>query len=373
MSSPPPLLKDPAKATRSGPLARRSKAWRFAKQWLPPAVGLALLVVSGWVLGGVLTKYRLDELWAEVRTIGYADLWWSVCFTALSFSALVGYEQLAMRFAKRSVGFWTAALGAFTAQAISHTTGFAAVIATSLRYRVYAPKGLDLFDVAKVQAFFVFTFCLGLLTLSGAVLTIEPQFPARVVPLPLWAWRLLGIAALLAIAFYLTWSGRTRHPLRVGGQEILPPRPSVSVIQLIFSFIDLGAGAAALWVLLPENLDLSFVALLGMFIAAVILGILSHVPGALGVFESTMLLQIGASAEMTPAVLGALLVYRVIYYLLPFAVACILYGVHEADRLRTFVRHASGRSAGWMARFAPGAAAAGVALVVLVVLLLRTP
>jgi hypothetical protein len=115
------------------------------------------------------------------------------------------------------------------------------------------------------------------------------------------------------------------------------------------------------------------VPLLGMFIAAVILGALSHVPGALGVFEGAMLLQLGAPAEMTAAVVGALLIYRLIFYLLPFTVACVLYGVHEIDRLQSLLRSASGRGAGWLARVAPGAAAAGVALVVLVVLLLRAP
>jgi uncharacterized membrane protein YbhN (UPF0104 family) len=247
-------LAPPGRVPRARSGTRRvrvRRGWHRLRSWLPTTLGLGLLGVSVWVLSDVMAQFRFADLWAEIRTIGYTDLWWSLGFTVLSFSALVGYEHFAMAFAQRRVGFWTTTLGAFVAQAIAHTTGFAAVVATSLRYRIYAPKGLDLVDVAKVQAFFVFTFCLGLATLSGAVLIVEPQFPARLVPLPLWIWRLGGVAALTAVLIYLAWSARTRHPLRIAGQQILPPRPGVTVCQIALAFVDLGAGAAALLILLP--------------------------------------------------------------------------------------------------------------------------
>jgi uncharacterized membrane protein YbhN (UPF0104 family) len=331
-----------------------------------------LLAVSLAVVVDVLDRFSLADLGREIAAIGIDDILWSLALTALSFSALVGYEWFALRFAGRPLGLGLTALGAFVAQAIAHTVGFAAVVATSLRYRIYAPRGLSLIDVAKVQAFFVFTFCLGLATLSGLVLIGEPRYPARLVPLPLplWLWQAAGVGALVVVAGYLVWSARTRHPFMIFGQPILPPRPRVTVAQILLAFVDCGAGAAALWVLLPEALDVGYLALLGMFIAAVILGAISHVPGALGVFEGALLFQIGPPPELTAAVVGALLVYRVVYYILPFLLGALLYAGHEADRLRAVAEEARLAGRIWLARLVP-TAAIGAAVVVVVILLLQ--
>jgi uncharacterized membrane protein YbhN (UPF0104 family) len=344
------------------PPAGGRSAWRRLRTAAPTGVGLGLLVLSLWVLGDVLAQFQLDELVSELRSIGLGALGWSVAFTALAFTALAGYEYFALRFAGRRLRLRHVTLGAFVAQSIAHTTGFAAVVATSLRYRMYAPLGLDLMDVAKVQAFFVFTFCLGLATLSGVVIVLEPQLPAYLVPLPLWLWRLIALSALAAVLSYLLWSARTHHPLRILGQTILPPRPGVTFVQITLGFIDLGAGAAALWVLLPPGFEVGYLALLGMFLAAIILGAVSHVPGGLGVFEGAMLLQLGPAPEQTAAVVGALLAYRAVFYLLPFMLGCLLYGVHELDRLMAAIRGARKRG---LARLVPSAAA-GFAFVLLV-------
>jgi len=347
--------------------------WQRVRPWLPTGLGAGLLVLSLVVLVDVLGRFSLAELEREIGSIGWEDISWSVALTALSFSALIGYEIFALRFAGRPLGLGVTALGAFVAQAIAHTVGFAAVVATSLRYRIYAPLGLSLMDVAKVQAFFVFTFCLGLATLSGLVLVLEPRYPARLlpVPLPLWLWQAAGVAALVVVAGYLFWSSRTRHPFMILGHPILPPRARVTTAQILLAFVDCGAGAAALWVLLPEQLGIGYLALLGMFIAAVILGAVSHVPGALGVFEGTLLFQIGPPAEQTAAVVGALLVYRVVYYILPFLLGCALYAIHEADRLRALAAEARIAGRLWLARVVP-TAAIGAAVVVVIVLLLRS-
>jgi uncharacterized membrane protein YbhN (UPF0104 family) len=59
------------------------------------------------------------------------------------------------------------------------------------------------------------------------------------------------------------------------------------------------------------------------------LGIASHSPGGLGVFEATMIKGVGGSADQ---LLAALLLFRVIYYIVPFLLAMALLGAHEAVR-----------------------------------------
>jgi glycosyltransferase 2 family protein len=90
---------------------------------------------------------------------------------------------------------------------------------------------------------------------------------------------------------------------------------------------DVCAGAAVLYVLLPAEAQVPFATMLAAYVFACLLGIASHAPGGIGVFEATMLLALpGVPKE---ALLGALLVYRLCYYLVPFVVALVLLGTRE--------------------------------------------
>jgi uncharacterized membrane protein YbhN (UPF0104 family) len=67
------------------------------------------------------------------------------------------------------------------------------------------------------------------------------------------------------------------------------------------------------------------------------LGIASHSPGGLGVFEATMLKGVGGSSEQ---LLASLLLFRAIYYLVPFLLALALLGANEAARRWRSLREA---------------------------------
>jgi uncharacterized membrane protein YbhN (UPF0104 family) len=96
---------------------------------------------------------------------------------------------------------------------------------------------------------------------------------------------------------------------------------------------DVCAGAAVLFVLLPGGHGISFETFLAVYVFAVMLGVASHSPGGLGVFEATILAALSTLA-LEP-VLGALLLFRLCYYIVPFIVALALLGGYEAlNRLR---------------------------------------
>ena len=67
------------------------------------------------------------------------------------------------------------------------------------------------------------------------------------------------------------------------------------------------------------------------------LGIASHSPGGLGVFEATILQAVGGDVD---ALLAALLMFRCIYYIAPFIVAMALLGGVEATRRWRSIREA---------------------------------
>jgi phosphatidylglycerol lysyltransferase len=315
-----------------GAANRRADRWRLVarlRQYGPPAVGLVLLVLAALVLDRALRQITYAELSRQIEALAGWPLVLSLGLTALSFAALAGYEQCALRFIGKRLPWPRTSLVAFVAQSIAHSTGFAAFVGGGLRYRIYAADGLDLADVAKVQLFFSSTFVLGVISLAGLALAFEPQFLASPVALPMAIWRAIGVLLLGGVAGYLLLSSAEGFTgFRLGRHQISLPRANTTGLQILLATLDLAAAAGALYVLLPD-LGVGYVGFVGLFTAAIIVGVLSHVPGGLGVFESLLLLMLQPAPEQLPAVIGGLVVFRLLYYLLPLVIGTALLGALE--------------------------------------------
>lgn len=318
----------------------------LARRYGPPLVGALLLAGSLWVLHDLLRTSRWQEVTAEVRDLSWQALLASAALSGLSYLALCGYELVALRFTGRSVPLGRAALTALVAQGLAHSTGFAAFVGTAVRLRLYAAQGLGLIDVAAVQAVFSATFSLGVALLGGVTLTLEPELaaPIGLPPLPV---RIVGLLLLALVAAWFLWSTLRPQPIRLLGRTVKPPPPGLVAAQMACALVDLAAAAAALWVLLPAAQETSYLALLGIFTAAVVLGVLSHVPGGLGVIEGTVVLLMRPAADQVPGVIGALIAFRTIYYLLPFLLALIVLALAEAQRAGREVLPALHRATAW--------------------------
>jgi uncharacterized membrane protein YbhN (UPF0104 family) len=140
--------------------------------------------------------------------------------------------------------------------------------------------------------------------------------------------RCIGIVFLLLVATYLLGSSVSRQPLKIRGQEFWLPSFKLSLAQTVISSLDWILAATVLFTLLPATTHLSYPGFLGIYLLAMIAGVVSKVPGGLGVFETVILLLLSPQVSAA-AVLGSLLAYRGVYYLLPFAVATGLLGFYE--------------------------------------------
>lgn len=340
----------------------------WLRAWAPYALGALMFLLALLVLHRTLAEFSYQDLRAELARLTPGRLGLATLWTALSFAALVGYELFGLRFAGRRLPLRTAALASFVSQSIAHSTGFALLVATSLRYRVYAASGFDLVTVAKVQAFFTLTFGLGMATLAAAVLVAEPDLLAGAIPLGAWAWRAVGLLLLAGVVGYLIWGARFHRPLRWGARSLEPPRAGTTGIQIGLGIADLGAAAAALYVLLPGDFGLGYGAVLGVFVAAVVVGVVSHVPGGLGVFESTVILLVRPSPEQAVPLIGALLAFRLVYYVLPLVAGVGMLGVLELQRWRAVAGAVTREALSVLGPVVPWAAAA-LALAAGVVLL----
>lgn len=260
---------------------------------------------------------------AQGRQIGLAIL-----FTALSYVMLTGYDWVALReVTDIKVRYRTAALASFTSYAVSFTLGFPLLTAATVRYWIYSSVGLGASAIASLTLIAGITFWLGMGVVLGVVMIAAPVASATFTRLPLPMNMLIGLAVCAAVGFYLFVVKRGNRRIAVQGWQLRLPGIGVTLRQMALGAADVCAGAAVLYVLLPADAHVPFATMLAAYVFACLLGIASHAPGGIGVFEATMLLALpGVPKE---ALLGALLVYRLCYYLLPFMLALILLGTRE--------------------------------------------
>jgi uncharacterized membrane protein YbhN (UPF0104 family) len=319
--------------------ALRARAQRI----LPFLVGAAMFGIAVWVLHGALARYDLADLHAELISLSLEQVGLAVLFTFLSFLALIGYEWSALGLVGKRMPLGHLSVASFATQSIAHSTGFAFVIGATLRYHFYADRGLRIADVAMVQMYFTATFTLGVATLAGAVVMLEPWRLAAATGLPPMLWRAAAATALTLVIAYVVWGGFFHRPLRWRGRELVLPGAGATLIQIFFGVADLIAVAAALYVLLPAEMGLTYIEVLAVFMASIVIGLLSHVPGSLGVFESAVVLLLQPTEAQTLPLIGSLLAFRAVYYLLPLACGVVVLAISELHRWRTVLLAASSR------------------------------
>ena len=333
-----------------------------------PFLALALFAGALAILHRELAAYSYHDLVRAARAVPPERLGWAVALTALAYAVLPGYDAMALRYIRFKLPFRRTAFGSFIAYAFSQLLGFPLLTGGSVRYRLWSAWGLSSAQIARAVSFVAFSFALGMVAVSGLVLVLEPEGTSAVLGLPLGSLRSIGLVCLALVGAYVWWSLRHPRGMRLGPWKLPAPSPGLIASQLLVSSLDWALAGAALYVLLPAGHGLGFLVFLGIFLLAQFAGLVSHVPGGLGVVETILVLLlkpwIGASA-----LLGALVVYRGVYYLLPFGVGVLLLAGYES---RPYAPQALGvaRSvAGWVPRLVPQVLSGAVFLTGVILLL----
>ena len=251
----------------------------------------------------------------------------AVLLACAGYGSLTLYDALGLHFAGVRVPYPRLALISFMGYAIGHNVGLNTLSGGAIRYRAYSPLGLSAKQIGTVIAFGTLTFVLGAAVLLGLSLLTQSRLSGSVLHVHSWLVVLAGCILLSAVAAYL-WLACSRHEsLRYRKLVIPVPTWRIAVAQIAVACTDLLCAAGVLYVLLPPQAAIGFAAFAGLYLIAIAAGVLSNVPGGVGVFESVLLLIFHAVPP--DHLLGALLAYRIIYYFGPFAVALALLGAHE--------------------------------------------
>jgi uncharacterized membrane protein YbhN (UPF0104 family) len=296
-----------------------------------PAIGLAAVGFSIWLLLRELRGLSLHEIAIAFDAISARGWVLAVLSTLLAYTALAWYDRIALA----HLGFrlpWTfISAVSFTTYALSHNIGMSMFSGAMVRYRAYSTKGLTIADIGVLVAFCSFTFALGTGLLGGLVVLIHPEIMAGLFHLPPLTIRLSGAGFLgLGIAYA---AGSLLHlpPLAIGSFRIVYPRPNIMLRQLIAGPLELIGAAGIIYCALPAADNPGFLIVMGVFLASFSAALLSHAPGGLGVLE---LVFVTAMPEVPKAnILAALLVFRLLYLIVPLVLGIVAVVVFERSRL----------------------------------------
>jgi phosphatidylglycerol lysyltransferase len=294
------------------------------------ALRFGLLTLATWALRRELVDVRLGEVMRQFGGYGWRHAALALAGTLASFATLGLIELLAVRYAGGTrVPRRTAMTTAFVAHAFSQSVGLALLTGAAVRLRAYARRGLDAAAVARISGFVTLTITLGLLACgAGALLASRTPLHVAGVALP---GRVLGAVLAVVVLAYLGWSSvASRDHIGRGRWLLRRPSARVAVGQVVLSSADWLLTGTVLFALLPAPAAIGYGSLLGAYLVAQTLAMASHVPGGAGVLEALMLtLTISGSAAQRSALIAALLMFRIVYYLAPLAGALVVAGVAE--------------------------------------------
>jgi phosphatidylglycerol lysyltransferase len=300
------------------------------RTWGPALLGLVLFAAAGWVLHHELRGVSYQEVRATAASLPNTALLGSVVICAANYFLLTGFDLLGFRYVGRKVAWWKVSIASFTGYAISNSVGFALISGTSVRYRFYSRWGLTAGEISRIVLFYFGTFWLGLLVLGGWSLAIDPHPTLN--PTAETMARVGGWFLLVSAAGYFILSIFRRKPIGIMRWKLEIPPPGTVALQFLLSTVDWALAAGIFWFLIPQS-QLSFADFMSAFLAAQMLGLLSHVPGGAGVFEGTMAFLL--KGYLTPEQLvSSLVLYRLVYYVGPLGVALMILVADEV-RQRT--------------------------------------
>jgi uncharacterized membrane protein YbhN (UPF0104 family) len=247
-----------------------------------------------------------------------------------AFCTLTFYDFFALRtIGKKHVPYRIAALSSFASYTIGHNIGATVFTGGAIRFRIYSDYGLSAIDVAKICFLSGLTFWLGNTFVLGIGMAWHPWAASAMDQLPAAINRLIALGCIAAIVAYLVWLtvGDNRRELGQNGWKVVLPSARLTLVQILIGVVDLGFCAMAMYLLMPAQPDIDFISLAVVFILATLLGFASHAPGSIGVFDAAMLVALPQFGR--EQLLATLVVFRILYFVIPFATAISIMGARE--------------------------------------------
>ncbi len=291
-------------------------------------LSLAIIVVAVVVLYRHLHDIDVHEVAQAFLDTEPLNVALAAVFVACGYFTLTFYDLFALRTIGRfDVPYRIAALAGFTSYSVGHNVGASVLTGGAVRYRIYSAWGLDAVAVTKLCFVTGLTFWLGNATMLGLGIAFAPQAATAIDQLPAWLNRVAAILTLAVLGLYINWVWRKPRVIGRDGWQVTLPGGSLTLLQIVIGIVDLAFCALAMYVLVPDEPNIGFVSLAVIFVSATLLGFASHAPGGIGVFDAAMLVALWQFDK--EELLAGLLLFRLLYYIVPLAISLVILGVRE--------------------------------------------
>ncbi|MBN9018374.1 MAG: UPF0104 family protein [Rhizobiales bacterium] len=294
--------------------------------------GIVAVVVSGFILYREFRRISFAEVADSLAAISLHNWILSIVATLCAYGALAWYDRIALaHIGGKKISWLFISVCSFTTYALSHNIGASVLSGAVVRYRAYTTKGLTPQQIGLLIVFCSFTFALGTVLTSAVVMVVGPTIISRLIDMPAWLSVAIGLVLLGLVGLYVLGSWRHFPPFHWRKFHVQYPRLPIVARQLLAGPLELCSAAAIIYFALPVEHNPGYLIVLGVFLASFTLALLSHAPGGLGVLEVTFL---AAMPELNPNdVLAALIVFRLLYLLVPFAISLVIVLLFERTQL----------------------------------------
>ncbi|HEX6982144.1 MAG TPA: bifunctional lysylphosphatidylglycerol flippase/synthetase MprF [Balneolaceae bacterium] len=318
---------------------------------LAPIISIVFFGFALWFLDKQLQQYDLSEISEQLAAIPDYYIAASLLLSFLSYLLLTAYDAMGVNYIDEELEAPKIMRAGYVGYAFSHNIGLALITGGSIRYRIYSSWGFSGLQVTKIVAFSAFTLWIGFCSVAGlSLLFATPDLPPDIT-LPFVSLRVVGAFLLVMVVGYIWASALFKNEISIKKWTFKFPNLKLTVKQVLIASIDWLLASSVLYVLLPEA-GLNFFSFVGVFLLAQILGLFSQVPGGLGVFESVMLLYL---SNFMPGskIVGILVIYRIIYYILPLLGALVVLGYQEYKVNHESVKKLGEKAISWVPRVVP--------------------
>ena len=292
----------------------------------PIILGAVLFAIGLYALQHLLRPVNPADVAAQIRATPVGVLAAALGATAVGYAALVFYDFFALRFIGKALSPGVVTLGGYLGYAFGNTIGI--VSGGAVRYRIYSAAGLNAFEVAAVSGYIAVTLGIGLTLIGLAAVAVHPRAVAAYAPYAPHTVQVMAGLIVISVSAVILWLSISQTRLRLRGFELRLPPPADLGGQLVVTLIDVVAASFVLWVLLPTGKP-EFSTFIAVYAAATMAGVISHVPGGIGVFETVVIGTLPSSVPVGDAA-AALLLFRLIYFLVPFTLGFLLVAMNEA-------------------------------------------
>lgn len=290
--------------------------------------GLLFFGLAAYMLYTQLSRYSMEDIKNAVFSIPAKNLWLACGASFLGYVALSSYDYLALRYIGRKLAPWKWIFAGIIGFSVSNNAGHAIVSGGTIRYRLYTRWRFRGTEIVRMVTFSGFTYLVAcfFLIIVGYFITPDHAFGAGSVSK--LTTQVVTIVSAVGLLGYFALSIWYKKPLKIKEVELDMPAFKMALAQMIIGALDIVLASLVLYFSLIPFVNIPFETFIGVFIIAQVLGVFSQVPGGLGVFEGLFMYII--PGEHNQAMLfGALLAYRIIYYLLPLVFSAVVLFSYE--------------------------------------------